>query len=59
MSKLNMEPREMEAFREATKKRPIIFNNVGRQQVCPGCKRNRSITQFEGKKYCRACRGKK
>ena len=57
MSKLSMEPREMEAFRDATKKQPIIFR-TGRQRVCQACKRNRSVTQFaEGKNVCKKCRG--
>ena len=45
MGKLTMEPREMETFRSATKKTPIIFS-VGNQRVCPFCKRNRSVMQF-------------
>ena len=24
---------------------------------CPGCRRRRSITQFDDKKHCRMCRG--
>lgn len=27
--------------------------------VCPGCKKSRSLTQFDGKKFCRPCRGLK
>lgn len=47
----------MEAFRDATKKQPIIFR-TGRQRVCQACKRNRSVTQFaEGKNVCKKCRG--
>lgn len=54
-----MEPREMETFRSATKKTPIIFS-VGNQRVCPFCKRNRSVMQFaEGKTACNKCRGKR
>lgn len=28
-----------------------------RLQYCPGCKKSRSLTQFEGHETCRLCRG--
>lgn len=45
------------AFREVTAQSvPLSLAT----QVCPGCKRTRSLGQFtDGKKKCNKCRGKK
>ena len=49
----------IDLFRAQTERlKATHFSNM-KTQVCPGCKKSRSLTQFDGKKFCRPCRGLK
>ena len=56
---LSLQPREVERFRRETNV-ASRFGTTARQ-TCPGCRRTRSLIQFEGgkKELCRKCRGVK
>jgi hypothetical protein len=52
-------PESIDLFRAQTERlKATHFSNM-KTQVCPGCKKSRSLTQFDGKKFCRPCRGLK
>lgn len=49
----------IDLFRAQTERMKTNRVSNMKTQVCPGCKKSRSLTQFDGKKFCRPCRGLK
>lgn len=52
-------PESIDLFRAQTERMKTNRVSNMKTQVCPGCKKSRSLTQFDDKALCRPCRGKK